>query len=235
MAFANALALIGPQIMSGIMPQQEGMQLPGGGLPPLQQAKKGGFASVIDKLGQISDAITASRGGRPVYTPFMEARQANERKEQTQNALNEWLMNPDDQAAFMAYLARDPERALQIRKGLTGSQGEAFTLGEGQARYGPEGKLIAERAGSPDLPSFVRELQALGVDPRSPQALELFYGKNSPAGYLLRPPEGGGDIPTARTPEEATALGPGATWRAPDGSVRRNPGGAGGNASGTFR
>jgi hypothetical protein len=57
----------------------------------------------------------------------------------------------------------------------------------------PEGQALIRSklsgAGQSE-PNFVRELDALGIDPHSRQALELYYGRNSPAGYLLKPPSG---------------------------------------------
>jgi hypothetical protein len=85
-------------------------------------------------------------------------------------------------------------------------------------------------------PTFIRELEAMGIDPRSPQAREIFENRYRPPNpqivtvdgvpNLVNGDGGARDLPRVSTPEERDRLPPGAEYIAPDGTVKRKGGAA---------
>lgn len=143
MAYGNMLGmpLAMTQLAGQMQPQAQPQMQP-------QQPQRGG---IFDIIGQVSDIISTSRGAPETYGIAEQRKQGLQQQQEMKNALAQWMQNPEDQAAFMRMMQVDPERALKLRQGMMGNQGEAFTLGEGQARYGPDGKVIAQGPeGAPD-------------------------------------------------------------------------------------
>lgn len=138
----------------------------------------------LHALGMIGDALIQWRGGQPVYQPWV-------RQQQTSAAMGNYLDDPE--GAIRALMAVDPQTAIQLHQSRQGKTPEEIALMKmvGIDPASDEGREIIKsrlmgRQSSND-PNFVRELEALGIDPRSDEARELYYGRNSPAGYLLRP------------------------------------------------
>lgn len=196
--------------------------------PALRKQRSG----ISDFLGKLGDAIMVGAGGEPIYQKKVEREQLGEQLAQ--------LIGTND-PKLAEFIRTNPEVGMQLFK--MRQPGEGYTLGPGQIRYGPDGRVISQapgRDGASD-PTFVRELEALGIDPRSPEARELFYGRNSPAGYLLRP-KGGASAPQGAAPGGGGGPAPGTVvggFQFKGGNPNdRNSwapmGGGGGNATGGF-
>lgn len=144
--------------------------------------KRGG--GIGNFLGRLGDALLIANGVEPMYEP-----------RQRQKRMGEALSQMFGDNPMLAQIMRDdPETGLEIVKMMKpGKEPEEITLMRmvGIDPASAEGRAIISRklsgaTGGSD-PTFVRELEALGIDPHSPEALELYYGRNSPAGYLLKP------------------------------------------------
>lgn len=151
---------------------------------PTPQKQKLGIGDII---GLIGDAARGWKGQEPVYGPMMVERR---KQQQRSDALSNFLDDPE--GAIRALMAIDPAAAIQLHQSRQGKVPEEAALLQyaGIDPRSPEGQAIIKHkllgAGQSD-PTFVRELEALGIDPGSEEARELYYGRNSPAGYLLKP------------------------------------------------
>lgn len=190
--------------MAGMYPQQmqQPMQSPQMAQPraPMQPRKAGWR----DFLGLIGDTLLGFRGMQPVYAPMAMQRQ---RGESIGNYLGQLGADP----SLMELAAIDPSLAVQFYQASKPKDPEEIDL---MRRVGidptsPEGREIIRSklmGRGEQNPNFVRELEALGIDPRSDEARELYYGRNSPAGYLLRPKgRAEGPAPSSAPPEGAIA------------------------------
>jgi len=156
---------------------------------------KPNFANV---LGLIGDAVRGFKGQPATYGPAMQQRQ---RQAQMGDALANYLGNND--AALAEIMRADPETGMALYKMTHQSEGAApetirLMQAAGIDPQSPEGKQIIQQhlqgGGQADA-TFIRELNALGIDPHSAEARELYYGRNSPAGFLLKP-KGGSQGPS---------------------------------------
>lgn len=263
MAFLNSLANPLQALMAGASPGFAGGMFGGGANPNGSMSLGAGLADIgggmenaiaqnaaqprqphkpkmgiAEIVGAIADGVRGYRGQAPVYGPMMEERRKQEARSA---AMSNFLADP--QSAIQALMeGGDAELGLQLWK-MTQGEGPPDSVREMQA-FGidprsPEGQeLFKRKFGGKDQsdPTFVRELEALGIDPHSPEAKELYFGRNSPAGYLLKPREGGqsGGLPRVNSPDEARSLPPGSKFLMPDGRVGTVPGGPTQPASGPF-
>lgn len=161
---------------------------------PQQQPKKRGI-NLGDILGTIGDALLIANGRGPVYAASKQQRQQQEHQDQINAALANYMDDPEN--SIRALLRVDAPAAIQLLGANRGKELEIVQelKAAGIDPQSEEGRSIIRQhigGGGGQEPNFVRELQAIGIDPHSDQALELYYGRNSPAGYLLRPPSRGG-------------------------------------------
>lgn len=163
-------------------------------------------------LGKLGDALLMASGRAPMYAPMMQAREAQERQQQVGQMLGNVLGRLDP--SLRDLVSADPGTGLEIFKLLHPQAGvppETIRLMQaaGIDPQSSEGKAIIQQhlqGGGASPSTFERELTALGIDPHSDEARELYYGRNSPAGYLLKPPPRGGGTPAAGG--DVTATGP---------------------------
>lgn len=255
-AFAPFIGQDGPSLAGGLAqlaPDAFGSGVPGGGYganpgvpgpspaanpatfaaPPQQAQSSSPYHGVGGFLGKLGDTLLSITGNAPIYGP-------RQQQKQLASALQNFV-GPN--SPYAPIIAADPGTGMQMWSAAQPkpeAPAQPYTLGPGQVRFGPNGEVLArgpDQQQSNQDPTFIRELQDLGIDPHSPQALELYYGRNSPAGYLLKPPaQGGGseNLPRVTSEADIAKLPPGARFILPDGSIGRAPGGAGGNAGGVF-
>lgn len=163
-------------------------------MPQQQPAKRG--ISLGDILGTIGDALLVANGRAPLYSANKDRRRESERQEKINAALANYMDDPE--GAIRALMGVDALAGIQLLNSRK-PKGEPDEIE--LMRYGgidpssEEGRglirgLLSRGQGSSS--SFARDLDALGIDPHSDEARELYYGRNSPPGYLLRPPSRGG-------------------------------------------
>jgi hypothetical protein len=181
--------------------------------------RRGGLGNI---LGRIGDALLVANGGEPAYANKLRAREMG-------GAVANYLGNTD--AILASIFQQDPQAGLALYKMKHPEAAQAPDIIREMTAAGidpasDEGKAIIRGHLTKDgaaEPNFVRELQALGIDPHSPQALELYYGRNSPAGYLLKPPSVGAtpaqSVPVVNTEEEYNALPAGTRYRDSQGNI----------------
>lgn len=179
--------------------------------PQQQEQPKhhGGFlrpgSTVNNALGAIGDALLVHAGRSPIYGPAMQQRKMGE-------ALGNYLGGLGNlDPGLVEIMKRDPATGMQLYKMTHPDAGVAPEIIREMQAAGidpksPEGQALIKGhlghgSGGGD-PTFVRELQALGIDPQSDDARELYYGRNSPAGFLLKPPHHSG-APTGGPPPGA--------------------------------
>lgn len=191
-------------------------------------------------------------------------RKKAEEKEWTQylGNLAQWADTPEKWDQAVDYFAQQYPHARQfkgrfeLRGALMARAGIAPPEAPGKIREYEEAKrrgLIPETmtfqeygAGDPPQdPSIIREFDIArqrGLIP-STVTFEEFMAARNPGSqapivrpWNARPVDQGGQAPVrVNSPQEVEALPPGATFIAPDGSVRVKPGGSGGNVGGGFR
>lgn len=204
------------------------MSLTGGVMPnPTAPAKHSGFRNILGILG---DSILQAHGRQPIYGPMHE-------KKQLQGALQNFLTDPD--GAIQNLMQVDAPTAISLYKMVHPTKAAPEIVAELEAAgidpKSPEGQSIIKGhltkadAGS----AFGRDLEVLGIDPHSPEARELYYGRSSPAGYLLKPPAGD-NVPTVNSQAEYDALPNGARYRDSQGNPGIKRGGATASPSPTF-
>lgn len=205
----------------------------------LPKPQSGGFfrqgGTFSNVLGAIGDALLTANGHDPVYRPAQQQRRMGA-------ALSNYLGNTDQ--ALADIMAQDLGAGVALYKMKhPEAQNEPEVVRELRAAgidpASEQGREILIRRlngkGQAD-PNFVRELEALGIDPHSAEAKELYYGRNSPAGYLLKPPSLGGDsTPTVNSQEEYDALPPGTRYRDSQGNSGVKGGATASTPSPTFR
>jgi hypothetical protein len=162
------------------------------------QRPHGFLGGLRNVLGNIGDALLVANGADPIYRP---------RKEQAAQAqmLGNYLGRIDPAFAQMLASGMNPQTAVTAYKivhpeAVAAPEEIRLMQAAGIDPTSEEGRAIIRNkltGAGPNEPNFVRELEALGIDPHSKQALELYYGRNSPAGYLLKPPAGGVATPSA--------------------------------------
>lgn len=93
--------------------------------------------------------------------------------------------------------------------------------------------IVAQAGKTKDFQQF-QQPRYIPVGEQGLQGLQ--YGRPMEGGRMLAPqaPAQQGNIPTVRTPEEASKLPPGTQFYDPNGVLRTVPGGAGSNTSGGF-
>lgn len=167
-------------------------------IPQLQQPMErpqgqGGFFShglgggIRDFLGILGDALLVQSGHQPMYGPTKQRKRVGQ-------ALQSYLGNLDPGLAEI--FAADPETGFALYKMAHPAAPQDLEIvrelrAAGIDPQSEEGRAIikghlsrGEGAGS----AFGRDLGVLGIDPHSDEARELYYGRNSPAGFLLKPP-----------------------------------------------
>lgn len=206
MSFENYLDQLQPATIPGMGGLEESLAQNQRIAPPPQQPR-GGPNGLMHILGLIGATLASARG-KPA--PYMEhAMQERQRAQQQQanQAFANYLGDPELAALIMG--GANPAAAMQaygIKHPKDGAAPETIRLMQaaGIDPQSEEGRAIIRgnltKGGGQSDPTFVRELEALGIDPGSDEARELYYGRNSPAGYLLKPrPRGakpGGGAPT---------------------------------------
>lgn len=203
--------------------------------------KEGGTFRNI--LGAIGDALLVHSGHAPIYAPHMQQKRLGQ-------ALANYLGNLEPGLAEI--MQRNPEVGLSLYKMQHPSQGVELEIVREMKAAGidpasDEGRTIIKghlaRQGAGAGSAFGRDLSELGIDPKSDEARELYYGRNSPAGYLMKPPKrgqqpaGGGlsdSIPTVNSQEEYDALPPGTHYRDSQGNTGVKGGSTASAPSGGF-
>lgn len=194
MAFSNALGGLGnmlgqvdPQYAAGFA----GGQYSAPRQVPQQQPKKRGIG-IAEILGTIGDALLVANGRAPLYSAHRQQQKQQERQDQINAALANYMDDPE--GAIRALMGIDAQAGIQLMNSRK-PKGEPDEIE--LMRYGgidpssEEGRGLIRgllSRGQSSSSSFARDLDALGIDPHSDEARELYYGRNSPPGYLLRPP-----------------------------------------------
>lgn len=217
----------GPQMDFGMAGIKEALAQNALRTPPPEKKRGRSFGDI---LGMLGDAISIGAGGQPLHMLRREREKKEAQQEQIKSALANYLDDPE--GAIRQLLAVDPATAIELHQGRQGKVPEEIALMRmvGIDPTSEEGRQIITRklsGGGQAAPNFVRELEALGIDPNSPEAEELFYARNSPSGFLLKPRGGQrqGGLPRVSSPEEARSLPPGSQFIMPDGRIGTVPGG----------
>lgn len=188
----------GMQAMAGMQPDQTGVPDQMGGVNQAlgqnqamgQQQQQGGMfrqgGGLRNVLGIIGDALLVQSGHAPMYGPQM-------RQKRMGQALSNYLGKLDPGLADI--IAENPEMGMQLYKMQHPDAGVApetirLMQAAGIDPHSPEGMTIIKQHlnGGGQSSNFGRELGELGIDPHSDEARTLYYGRNSPAGYMMRPP-----------------------------------------------
>lgn len=225
--------VLGAGIDPAALQSLAGMQLPSVG--SVNQARSQSPAqphrSFGDTLGQIGDILALMGHGTPIYGAIQARKQQQAQDQQFQNALAQWMANPEDQAAWQQAVLANPEKAAAILESL--HKGD-FTLSEDQVRYGAGGREVAR--GLPGSKIVTTEAGgAAGVFTPSTGGYKPLIVPNDGSQQYGTPAGSGGNLPRVSSPDEARRLPPGTRFMLPDGRIGTVPGGGASNGTGGFR
>ncbi len=211
------------------------------GTPQQSQSPYHGLSGFLDRIG---DALLIAHGVAPIHMQRFQQQQAN-------TALSGFLTNPDQAVAALMRIPGQEANAIDLYKAIHPSTENPELIKEliaaGIDPKSTQGQqIILDNIGGKNTDtSYVKDLQAAGIDPKSPEGIRLLYAHNSPAGYLLTPPNAGGataqSLPVVNTTDDYNKLPAGTRYRNSAGQVGVKGGAAapqGGQtqpASGGFR
>jgi hypothetical protein len=195
-AMAGAQGMGVPDVMGGVN-QALGQNQAMGQMQQMQQQHqqmqrpKFGIKNI---LGMIGEVIAQRQGYPATYSANMKEQEQKWEQQQQGQQIANYLGNTDQ--ALAGIMRSNPVVGMalyRMKNPEVGTDPETIRLmrAAGIDPQSEEGRAIIRgnltKGGGQSDPTFVRELEALGIDPSSDEARELYYGRNSPAGYLLKP------------------------------------------------
>jgi hypothetical protein len=207
---------------------------------PAQPKPSGGFRDFLGKLG---DVLLLANDLPPMYLPMQQQREVEARQAEQQRALGEAMAQFVGQhpqfAGAAGVMQADPEIGMGLLKFLQ-PPSEPFTLGEGQARFGSDGRVIAQGpekqqdrrvtvidgiafdtdTGTPVFRSPYPQVvaQREGAVYELPKSQPMSFGAG-PAS--VRPTSG--EMPRVNSEADVQRLPPGTRFIMPDGSIGEVP------------